>query len=155
MKKYWIVSVRRGPSYLSSTGGRGSFPFNPKFQKFRLVHQMEWTISVWSDWNIRDQLWRWSTLTGPVISVSWAKMFHSIWQNCCPQYHSFVFSLQENQTCSGLGWVCATRMYHSTGHMEFPKFQTRIFVEWKVPIKSGLVMPYNMVILSQSSLREK
>ena len=29
-----------------------------------------------------------------------------------------------NQTRSGLGWVCATRMYHSIGHMEFPKFQT-------------------------------
>ena len=29
-----------------------------------------------------------------------------------------------NQTRSGLGWVCATRMYHSIGHMEFPTFQT-------------------------------
>ena len=29
-----------------------------------------------------------------------------------------------NQTRSGLGWVCATRMYHFIGHMEFPKFQT-------------------------------
>ena len=33
----------------------------------------------------------------------------------------------------GLVWVCATGMYHSTGHVEFPKFQTRIFVEWKAP----------------------
>ena len=33
-----------------------------------------------------------------------------------------------NQMCSGLGLVCATRiMYRS-----IPKFQTGIFVEWKV-----------------------
>ena len=37
-------------------GDEGRFPFNPKFQKFRLVHHMERTISVWSDRNIRDQL---------------------------------------------------------------------------------------------------
>ena len=34
----------------------GHFPFNPKFWKFLLVHKMEWTISVWSDRNIQDQL---------------------------------------------------------------------------------------------------
>ena len=39
--------------------------------------------------------------------------------------------------CSGLGWVCATQIYHSIGHMEFPKFQTAIFVEWKAPLVSG------------------
>ena len=32
---------------------------------------------------------------------------------------------------SGLGRVCATEMYRSTGHVEFPKSQTGIFVEWK------------------------
>ena len=30
---------------------------------------MERTILVWSDRNIRDQLRKWSTLTGPVISI--------------------------------------------------------------------------------------
>ena len=50
--------------------------------------------------NIRDQLWRWSSLTGPVISVGWTEMSLSIWQNCCPQYRSFVLC---NQTLgSGL-----------------------------------------------------
>ena len=35
--------------------------------------------------------------------------------------------------CSGLGLVCATRnLYRSIVHVEFPKFQTGIFVEWKV-----------------------
>ena len=28
---------------------QGRFPFNLKFRKIWLVHQMEWTISVWSD----------------------------------------------------------------------------------------------------------
>ena len=34
----------------------GRFPFTPKFWKYWLVHQMERTISVWSDRDTRDQL---------------------------------------------------------------------------------------------------
>ena len=55
------------------------FPFNLKFRKIRLVHQMEPSISVWCDRNIRNQLWRWSTLTVLVISVVRAEnnvLFH-------------------------------------------------------------------------------
>ena len=63
----------------------GRFPFNLKFRKIRLVHQMEPSISVWCDRNIRDQLWRWSTLTVLVISVVRAEMSFSIWQNRCSQ----------------------------------------------------------------------
>ena len=36
---------------------------------------------------------------------------------------------KNNQTCGGLGQVCAIGMYRSIGHVEFPKFQTGIFVE--------------------------
>ena len=36
----------------------GHLPFKPKFCNFQSVHQMEWTISVWSNRNIQDQLWR-------------------------------------------------------------------------------------------------
>ena len=32
---------------------------------------------------IRDQLWRWSTLIGLVISVGRTEMSFSIWQSCC------------------------------------------------------------------------
>ena len=39
-----------------------------------------------------------------------------------------------NQMRSGLGRVCATGMYHSIGHMKFPKFQTGSFVECKVSL---------------------
>ena len=41
---------------------------------------------------------------------------------------------KNNQMRSGLGRVCATRMYRSIVQVEFPKFQTGIFVEWKVLI---------------------
>ena len=41
-----------------------------------------------------------------------------------------------NQTRGGLGRVCATGMYRSIGHVKFPKFQTAIFVVWKVPRNS-------------------
>ena len=34
----------------------GHLPFKPKFGNFQSVHQMEWTISVWSNRNIQDQL---------------------------------------------------------------------------------------------------
>ena len=79
----------------------GRFLFNLKFRKFRLVHQMERTISVWSDRNIRDQLWRWSSVTGLVISVGRTEMCLSICQNCCPQYRSFVSCLQEQVVSNG------------------------------------------------------
>ena len=99
----------------------------PKIPVIWLVHQMERTISVWSDRNIRDHLWRWSTYLGrsdrnvPSTVVSY------------PAYKN------NNQTCGGLGLVCVTRVYHSIGHVEFPKFQTGIFVEWKAACISTLV----------------
>ena len=42
-----------------------------------------------------------------------------------------------NQAHGGFGQVCATRMYRSIGHMEFPKFQTKIFLEQKGPQVPG------------------
>ena len=74
---------------------QGRFPFNSKFRKFWLVHQMERTYSFWSDRNVRNQLWRWSTLTGLVILIGRTEMSLSVWQNCCPKYRSFVSCLQE------------------------------------------------------------
>ena len=46
----------------------------------------------------------------------------------------FVFGA--NQTRGGLGRVCATGMYRSIEHVEFPKFETGIFVEWKAPLQT-------------------
>lgn len=58
-------------------------------------------------------------------------------------HHSKALSIQpkilkilvRNQTYSGLGQFCATRMtVCSIGPLGFLKFQTGIFVEWKVTI---------------------
>ena len=43
-----------------------------------------------------------------------------------------VTTAQKNHSI-GLGRVFATRMYSSTELVEFPKFQTGIFVRWKAP----------------------
>ena len=48
---------------------------------------------------------------------------------------AFLYPAYKNnkKTRGGLSWVCATGMYRSNGRVEFPKFQTGIFVEWKAP----------------------
>lgn len=67
----------------------GRFPFSPKFRKVRLEikrkGQIERAISVRSDRNISDQLWRRSTLllTGPTSRTG---ISFSMWQICCSQY---------------------------------------------------------------------
>ena len=48
---------------------------------------------------------------------------------------------------SCLGRVCANGMYHAIRHVEFPKFQTRIFVEWKVPQIPSLQQNLNSTFL--------
>ena len=56
-KCHWCVSNRLLPHYNSRLLlVKRRFPFDPKFRKFRLVHQMERIIPVWSDRNIREQL---------------------------------------------------------------------------------------------------
>ena len=84
----------------------GHLPFNPKFRNFQSVHQMEWTISVWSNQNIQDQLWRWSTL------MVWS--FRSVGRKCSFPFDKIVVASttllyraykNNNQMHSGLGWV--------------------------------------------------
>ena len=74
-----LVSSRErspGTLYFLSTQNSRNFGW--------LIKSMERSISVWSDRNIRDQLWRWSTLTGLVILVGRTEVSLSVWQNCCP-----------------------------------------------------------------------
>ena len=72
-----------------------------------------------------NQLWRWSTLTSPVISVSRTEMPFPldkiVVRSTALLYPAFM---NNNQTRGGLSRVCATGMYRSIGHVEFPKFQT-------------------------------
>ena len=96
---------------------------------------MERTISVWSDRNIGDQLWRWSTLTGLVISVGW-----SLGPKCPFPFDKIVVPTtallypaykNKNQTRSGLGQVCATGMYHPLGTWNFRNFKPEFFLNRK------------------------
>ena len=91
---------------------------------------MERTISVWSDQNIRDQLEGgplWPVRLSWSVGLKWPVPFDKI---VVPST-TFLYPTYKNnnQTRGGLGQVCATEMYCSTGQMKFPKFQTRIFVE--------------------------
>ena len=101
-------------------GFNGRFPFNPKFRKFRTMHQTERTISVIFGTRF-DR-------SGYLGRLDRNVPFHLT--NCCPQYRCFVFC---NQTRGALGRVFATGRDCSIGHVEFPKFHTGIFIEWKAP----------------------
>ena len=106
-----------------------------KIPEISIRNQMERTILVRSDRNICDHLWRWSTSTGPhirspkcpfsldLIIVPSTALLHRDYKN-------------NNQTRAGLGRVCATGMFRSIWHVEFPRLQTRIFVERKAPLDS-------------------
>ena len=72
---------------------------------------MEKTISVLSDRNIWDNL---CPFTFDKIVVPSTALLYPAYEN-------------NNQTRDSLGRVCATGMYRSIGHVEFPKFQTGIF----------------------------
>ena len=54
------------------------------------------------------------------IAFSTTFLLHSAYKN-------------NNQMRGGLGRICAARMYRSIGYVEFPKFHTGSFVEWKAP----------------------
>ena len=111
----------------------GRFPFNPKFRKVKLVHQMEQTISVWSDRNIRDQLWR---SVGPKCPFPFDKIVVPSTALLYPACKN------NNQTRGGLGRVCATGMYRFNGNVKFRKFQAGVFVEWKAPLVMSVVLMF-------------
>ena len=68
--------------------------------------------------------------------------FRSIGPKCPFPFDKIVFSSTallrpaykyNNQTRGGVGRVCATGIYRSIGRVEFSKFQTGMFIEWKEP----------------------
>ena len=119
------------------------------FQPKILDWWIKWNepISVCSDQNIRGQLWRLSTWTGQVISVGPTEMPLSIWQNLLSPVPLFSILLTRIITKRAVayvvGRVCATGMYRSIGHVELPKLQTGIFVEWKATYQLTVQIPNN------------
>ena len=79
------------------------FPFSPKFRKFLL--EMERTSSVLSDWNIWEYLWKWSTLTGPVISVGPTELSLSIVTKLFSLVPLFCIVLTRTITRRAVAWV--------------------------------------------------
>ena len=123
---------------------QGTFHSTQNCRKFRLVHQMERTISVLSYRNIRDQLWRSSTLTGlarhfgPKYPFLFDKLLSPV-----PLFCILVTRIITKRAVAWVwAWVCATWMYRSIWHLKFPKFQS---VEWKAPPNST-VRPTGWVI---------
>ena len=103
---------------------------------------MERTSSVRFDQMTWDHLWTCSILTSLVISAGWTEM-----SEMYPSYKN------NNQTRGGLGRICATRMYLSIGHVDFPKFQSGICVEWKVLLiyRVNKSKPVSQVFVSKQS----
>ena len=114
---------------------KGHFLFNPKFWKFQLVHQVEWTNGP-------------NGLVLPEYSKPPWKLVHFVWLGYLGQWDGkcpFPFDQItapstallspaykiNNQTSGGLGRVCATTPLHV--HVELLKFLTTIFVAWKAP----------------------
>ena len=72
---------------------------------------------IWSFW-----------LVGPKCPFPFAKIVVPSTALLYPAYKN------NNQTRGGLGRVCATGMYRSIGHVEFPSFQMGILLNGKHPI---------------------
>ena len=100
------------------------FPFSPKFSNSWL--EIKWnrpmlrfgpTGPLWLIWSFRS------------VRLECSFPF----DNCCPVSTALLYPAYQynKQTRSGLGQVCATGMYRSIRQVEFPKFQTGIFVAWK------------------------
>ena len=75
-------------------------------------------------------------LTDPVISFGRTKISLTVLQIVVPSTAPLYIAYKNNnQTRGGLDRVCATgTMYRSIGHLEYPKFQTGIFIKWKTPL---------------------
>ena len=78
---------------------------------------------------------RWLTLTSPLIWVGPTEKSLSFGKIVVPSTALLYPACSRNnkQTRGGLERICETGMNRSIGHVEFSKFQTKIFVEWKAP----------------------
>ena len=112
---------------------KGRFPFSPKFRKFRL--EMERTSSVRSVWNIWEHLWRWSTLTGPVISVGPTELSLSILTELFSLVPLFCILLTRTITRRAVAWVGFVQMECTV------PLGTWALVEWKAPEMSNFDGP--------------
>ena len=116
----------------------GALSIQLKFPQLLVRNQMERTIScisVRSDRNIWDHLWRCFTLTTPPISVGPTEKSLPFDKIVVPSTALLYPACSRNskQTPWGLKRICETGMNRSIWLVEFSNFQTKMFVEWKAP----------------------
>ena len=130
----WHIYFLIFPICAQGAGDLRRFSFSPKFRKFRYVKASNGTDHFGL---VRPEY------LGPALKVAHfdrsgylgrsdrndpfhvTKLLSPVPTFFYPAYKN------NNQTRGGLGGVCATGMYRSIRHVELPKFQTWIFVEWK------------------------
>ena len=95
-------------------------------------------------------IWGLSTSTGPVNSLVRPFPFDNIADPKTALRHPAYKN--NNKTRDGLGRVCVTVIYHSTGHVTF---QTRIIAEWKVPLASFYFIPADVAMYVLYSCRKR
>ena len=90
----------------------GALSIQPKYPQVLIRNQMERTISVRSDRNIWDKLWRWFTLTSPLISVGPTEKSLPFDKIVVPSTALLYPSCSRNnkQTRGGLERICETGM---------------------------------------------
>ena len=117
----------------------GALSIQAKYPQILIRNQMERAISVQSGRNIWDNLWSWLALTSPLISVGPTRKSFPFDKIVVPSTALLYPACRGNnkQTRGSLERVCETGMNRSIGHVEFSKFQTKIFVEWKAPRHGG------------------
>ena len=136
---------------------QGRFPFNLKFRKIWLVHQMEWTISVWS-----DQLYAWPALkvvhfdrscylgqSDRNVPFHLTKLLSPVPLICIP--------LTRTITKRPVAWVgsgqpeCA----FSLGTWNFWNFKPEFLLNWKRREKSQLTFTFSAAVDQLSGILRK
>ena len=118
----------------------GTLLLPQKFWIFWLEIKMKQTILDWSDQNIWDHLWRWSTLTGPVILVIQTGMSLFIWQKLIvvpDTAHLYCASLTSTHTIFKcvVAWIGTAQLEYTPplGMWNFWNFKLDYFWNGKWP----------------------
>ena len=133
LKFHWILKTWQRTTLQLEPQTEINFWLSPSAKQCRksvlgrkVVHPLEWTISVWSDHDLKVHGPLWPV----VIVVGRNEMSLSIWPNCSPQISSvphFCILLTRTITKRAVAWVGSVQpesQYRSIGHVEFPKIQS-------------------------------
>ena len=118
----WIILLLWGFLCIRDAGCRGSFPFNPKFQKFRLVGTDHFGLVLLEYW-------------GPALKVvHFDRSSYLVWSD-----RNVPFHLTKLLSPVQLSCILLTRTITKCAVVWVGSVQlecTGIFVEWKVPLVS-------------------